>query len=141
MPTQKEVMQRRNTLSNYIARSVTNAPDLARMAHVPYETVRNDLKWMSKNSKHWLSGWSLHGFVFATKNTIEQLESIELELQSRRADMIQAEKDKKPFELEQYLKVLHELKDVINLRWAIQGEGPTLMYLKSMDKYAQTSPA
>lgn len=97
------------------------------MSKIPLTDVKNDLKWMRTNSRTWLSDHALNGFVFATQNTIEQLLDIEVELQSLRS---------KESDIELKLKIIKELKDTINMRWVIQGDGPTLMAQKYADRQA-----
>ncbi len=49
-----------------------------------YRKIENDLKWMRKDSVKWLSGHALDGFVFETRNAIEQMRDVESELQKMR---------------------------------------------------------
>ena len=86
--------------------------------------IKHDLRWMTKNSRKWLAGHALHGFVFSTQNTLEQLRDIELELQSMRTTAQ---------DIPEKLAIIHELKDTINMRWVLEGEGPTLMTLTKRD--------
>ena len=75
-----------------------------------------------------MANHTLDGYVFETKNTIDQLQDIEMELQVLRSNISN---------LDQKLKIIRELVSVINMRWVIQGDGPTLMNLKktqSLDK-------
>lgn len=90
--------------------------------HISVGDVRNDLYWMKKNSRKWLSGHALEGFVFSTQQTLEQLRDIELELQSLRS--VTSDVSTK-------LSIIHELKDTINMRWAMEGDGPALMALNA----------
>ena len=79
---------------------------------------------MTTNSRKWLAGHALHGFVFSTQNTLAQLRDIELDLQVMRIEA----KD-----ISEKLAIIHELKDTINMRWVLEGEGPTLMTLTKRD--------
>lgn len=130
MVTHTEILDRRNKISLCLAKSMNKPSDIARNLKIPLDTVRNDLHWMSKNSTKWLSGHALHGYVFETQQTIEQLRDIELELQSMRQDTKDAEIK---------IKIIHELKDVINVRWVIQGEGPTLMHARIVKEKAEAA--
>ena len=119
MATQAEILERRNKVSLCLAKSMNKPSDIARNLKVPLDTVRNDLFWMKKNSPKWLSGHALNGYIFETQQTIEQLRDMELELQAMRQDETNREIK---------IKIIHELKEVVNMRWVIQGDGPTLMY-------------
>ena len=123
-----EVRERREKISMCLAKSITSPKAIEKETGIPAMTVSNDLKWMKKNSTKWLSGHALNGYVFETQQTIEQLRDIELELQKMRQDA----KDN-----ETKIKIIHELKDVINMRWVIQGDGPTLMYSKYVAEKAR----
>ena len=131
MATQKLVLERRNKISTALAKSVTSPKEIADTLKLDPVTVRNDLRWMRKESRKWLKGWTLDGYVFATKNTVAQLEDIEKDLQVMRQKYSE-HKDEETGELtpekpELKVKILHELKDVINTRWVLQGEGPVRM--------------
>ena len=109
-----------------MAKSITTPSAIAnQLKDVDIETIKNDLKWMRKNSRVVLSGNTLEGYIFETHNTIEQLRDIELELQSLRS----TEK-----ETETKLKIIHELKEVINMRWVLHGDGLTLLAQKIGDR-------
>ena len=120
------IFERRSKISQYLAKGITKPQDLATNIGIDIMIVNNDLQWMRKHSDKWLSGWALNGYVFATKQTIEELEAIEAEMQAKRAQIVK----NKPNDIETYLKIIHELKDVINMRWITQGEGPTLINLR-----------
>jgi len=128
MATQAEILERRSKISILLAKSMNKPSDIARNLKLPLDTVRNDLFWMKKNSTKWLSGHALHGYVFETQQTIEQLRDMELELQAMRQD----EQNR-----EIKIKIIHELKDVVNMRWVIQGDGPTLMYSRYIAEKAK----
>jgi len=127
MATHAEVMVRRNRISLALSKSMTKPSLISTSTGIDVKTVKNDLQWMRTNSRKWLSGWAMNGYMFATENTITQLEDIEQELQKKRSEWVKAH----PVENEEYLKIIHELKDVINLRWVVQGDGPALMALKA----------
>jgi len=129
LPSHQEVLTRRNRISLALSKSVTKPATIAEATGIDVKTVKNDLNWMRKNSKEWLSGWAMNGYVWATQQTVSQLEDIESELQKKRADWVK----NNPTENEEYLKLIHELKEVINLRWVVQGDGPALMALKAED--------
>lgn len=120
------VHKRRERISIVLAKSITTPSAIAnQLKDVDIETIKNDLKWMRKNSRVVLSGNTLEGYIFETHNTIEQLRDIELELQSLRS----TEK-----ETETKLKIIHELKEVINMRWVLHGDGLTLLAQKIGDR-------
>jgi len=121
MATQKEILARRVKISSALAKSVTSPKQIAQTLEIEEDTVKNDLRWMQKASRKWLVGWALDGYIFATKNTIDQLEDIETELQKMRQD------ERNP---ETKLKIIRELRETINTRWVIQGEGPTRMAMR-----------
>lgn len=118
MATQHQIMKRREEIGKCLAKSITTPLAIVKQTNIPLSTVRNDLHWMRKNSRKWLSGHALDGYIFNTKNTIEQLQDIELELQALRSN--ETDVDRK-------LKIMHELRETINMRWVIEGDGPTLM--------------
>jgi hypothetical protein len=116
------VHKRRERISLVLAKSITSPTAISiHLKDVDVDTVKNDLKWMRRNSKVVLSGNALEGYVFETYNTIEQLRDIELELQSLRS---------KETDLDKKLRIIHELKEVINMRWVIHGDGLTLLSQK-----------
>lgn len=120
----EEVHARRTQVAKLMAKSVTKAEDIARLGKMNITDVNNDLTFLRKASEKWLYGFANDGYVFVTQQTIDSLYDIEMELQQMR----QAAKD-----IDQKLKVIKELRDTINTRWVIQGEGPTLMQLKKTE--------
>ncbi len=88
---------------------------------VPVKAVYNDLQFIRKDAKVWLDEWALDGYTQATRLTIEQLQRMEKEL----TEFIQLTSDPRL-----KLKAVNELRETINLRWVVQGEGPTLMNLR-----------
>ena len=125
--TKKDVLARRNKVSQMLAKSISKPSDLAKTLDLDVKDVQNDLYWMRKESKPWLSGYALDGYVFVTRNSIAQLEDIEVELQEMRQKLKKADGDKT-----MRLRVMGELRDTINTRWVMQGEGPTLMQAYSV---------
>jgi len=117
----QQVMQRRNDISRLMAKSVVRPEDIAKHLKINVKTVYEDFKYFKNNSKKWLYGYANEGYVFVTRQTIDSLYDIELELQQLRQKAI-TQDDK--------LKVIRELRETINTRWVMQGEGPTLMALK-----------
>ena len=98
-------------------------------AGLKVDDVKNDLRWMKRNAHVTLAGHALDGYIFETKNTIDQLKDIEHELQALRS---------KEQDLDKKLKILHELKEVINMRWVIHGDGLTLLATKYTDDYGSS---
>ena len=125
--TKKDVLARRNKVSQMLAKSISKPSDLAKTLDLDVKDVQNDLYWMRKESKPWLSGYALDGYVFVTRNSIAQLECIEVELQEMRQKLKKADGDKT-----MRLRVMGELRETINTRWVMQGEGPTLMQAYSV---------
>jgi hypothetical protein len=117
-----EVKKRREQISLCLSKSVTSPKGISEQTKIEMKTVENDLYWMRKHSSKWLSNHTLDGYVFETQQTIEQLKDIEFELQSLRS---------KEKNLDKKLKIIGELTQVINMRWVIQGDGPTFMHLQS----------
>jgi len=124
---------------------MTSPSMISRQLSLPVRTVSNDLYWMKKNSIKWLSEHTLEGYVYETKLMIDQMMDIELDLQEMRQDS-SAKKDASgtiidPGNPKLKLKVLNMLKEVINLRWFIQGDGPTYLNVKRVQelnkKFAQ----
>lgn len=120
--THQEVVLRRKKVNNEIAKHNYKAEDIAKVLNLPVKQVYNDLQWIRKDSMKWLDKWALDGYTLATKNTIEQLERMERNLQ----DIIMDDSQHIIVKLRAY----KELRETINLRWVVQGEGPTLMNLK-----------
>ncbi len=129
MTKQVVLQKRRDEISKCLAKSIVTPSTIFTQLsksnpEITLAQIKHDLRWMTKNSQKWLSGHALHGFVFSTQNTLEQLRDIELELQSMRT---QAQ------DIPEKLSIIHELKDTINMRWVLEGEGPTLMTLTKRD--------
>lgn len=125
MTTAALTLQRRDKVSLCLAKSITTPTGILKQIikdnpDVTISQVKHDLAWMRKNSKKWLSGHALEGYVFSTQNTLEQLKDIEQELQSIRTQAVG---------IDEKLAVLRELRDTINMRWVMEGDGPTLMAL------------
>jgi hypothetical protein len=132
--TQAQIVKvRRLRVSTCLAKSLTSPSQIANQLNQPVpegkvqpenvtpKQISNDLAFMKKNSIKWLSGHTLDGYVFETQNTIEQLRDLELALQSRRSPTMS---------LDDLIRLTHELKEVINMRWVMMGDGPTLMHNK-----------
>ena len=117
--TRAQVADRRNKVSKLLAKSVIKPTDIAHNIGVEVKAINNDLEWLKKNSSKVLDKYALDNYVFQTINTIEQLRDIELELQSMRQSTTGKEK----------IMVIHELKDTINLRWQIEGDGLTNLHM------------
>ena len=124
MATKAVTLQRREKISLVLAKSITNPTDIAKQTGIKVDDVKNDLRWMKKSAKTTLAGHALDGYIFETKNTIDQLKDIEHELQALRS---------KETDLEKKLKIIHELKELINMRWVIHGDGLTLLAQKYVD--------
>jgi len=123
--TSAQVKKRRERISLCLSKSVTSPSLIARELGLSLATVSNDLHWMKVQSLKWLSGHTLDGYIFETKNTIEQFKDIEMDLQNMR---------KMATNPEVKLKIIHELKEVINMRWVMQGDGPTLMNARKVQE-------
>jgi hypothetical protein len=131
MTTKAETLERREKISLVLAKSITNPTDISNQTKIPISDVKNDLRWMKKTAQTSLAGHALDGYIFETRNTIDQLKDIEHELQALRS----TEKD-----LGNKLKIIHELKELINMRWVIHGDGLTLLATKyQMDNGSQTT--
>jgi hypothetical protein len=134
MTTQYETKLRRDKVSECLSKGLHSpaliVKKLEKDFKIPpgdhqkfYKRIDNDLRWMRKDSIQWLQGHTLDGYVYETRMAISQLRDIESELQEMR------EKQKEGGEIPDRLKIMAELKDTINLRWVMQGDGPTLMNL------------
>ncbi len=130
MTDQKAVQKRREQISLCLQKSITTPKQIAKQTGLDTGTIANDLFWMQKKMQKWLSGHTLDGYIFETKNTIDQLKDIEMELQKKRQDYVKL--DDKIFA---YLLIIKELKNTINMRWQIQGDGPTFMNLKTKKSF------
>jgi len=123
--TRAHVRKRREQISLCLQKSLTSPSLIAKQLDLPIRTVTNDLYWMKKKSLKWLAGHTLEGYVYETHQTIEQLKDIELELQHMR----QEEKD-----VMKKKSIMMNLVSVINIRWVIQGDGPTYMnFIRARD--------
>ncbi len=116
-----EIAFRRKQVNNELAKHNYKAEDIAKAIKEPVDKIYHDLKWIRKNSRKWLDGWALDGYTECTKVTIEQLERMERNLQN----IISNSDDERII-----LGAYRELRETINLRWVVQGEGPTLMNLR-----------
>jgi len=131
LTSQADVQRRREAISRCLAKSITSPSLIAKQTNLELSQVKNDLVWMRKNAKTWLTGHALDGYVFETKNTIDQLKDIEVELQKMRTEAPNTDEK---------IKIIHELKDTINMRWVIQGDGPTLMAQRYADMHGNETP-
>ena len=122
--TSAQVKKRRERISLCLQKSITSPLLIARELGLRVATVSNDLHWMKVQSLKWLSGHTLDGYVFETKNTIEQFKDIEMDLQNMRKNAT----------LEEKLKIFHVLIPLINMRWVMQGDGPTLMNARKVQE-------
>ena len=119
--TKLEIAFRRKQVNNELAKHNYKAEDIAKAIKEPVEKIYHDLKWIRKDSRKWLDSWALDGYTECTKVTIDQLERMERDLHT----IISEEDDPKIV-----LRAYAELRETINLRWVVQGEGPTLMNLR-----------
>ena len=93
---------------------------------------------MRKNSIKWLHKHTLDGYVHATQQTIEQIQDIEKEMQEMRNIMAGDElKDIPPADDMKRKAMLLALVEVINIRWVIQGDGPTYLSNKYINENAR----
>lgn len=132
MATILKTERRRKEVSKCLAKSLTtptqifnNFQQYENLQDIPLSAIKNDLYWMKKNSRRWLSDHAIDGFIFSTQNTLDQLRDIELELQKLRQETM---------DVSEKLSIIHELKETINMRWVMEGDGPTLMALSKFDK-------
>lgn len=143
MTTKDEAKIRRERISLCIQKGMHSpvqiANNLKKEFQVPDEkkwlmTINNDIKWFKKQAMPWLDDYGLAGFVFETRNAIEQLKDIEMELQEmRQKEAKKTDKDS----VRRRITILSELRETINTRWVVQGEGPTLMNLQRADKFGK----
>ena len=85
MTTKIATQNRREQISLVLAKSITNPTDIAKQTGLPLSDVKNDLRWMKRTAKTSLAGHALDGYIFETRNTIDQLKDIEHELQALRS--------------------------------------------------------
>ena len=123
MPTKADLIARREKISLCLAKSMTTPKQISVQTGISVRTIDNDLRWMKRNSRKWLSGHTLDGYIWETRKTIDQLSDIIMDLQAMRS----VEKD-----VDRKLRIIHELADKINMKWVIQGDGPTLMNIRSV---------
>jgi hypothetical protein len=82
--TKAQTLERREKISLVLAKSITNPTDISKQTGLKIEDVKNDLRWMKKTAQTSLAGHALDGYIFETRNTIDQLKDIEHELQALR---------------------------------------------------------
>jgi len=121
MASKLQIKQRRDGVQLELSMHNYKPESIADNLKVPVKAVYNDLQFIRKDSHKWLDGWALDGYTEATRTTIEQLQRMEREL----SEFIKLTDDPKL-----KLKAVAELRETINLRWVVQGEGPTLMNLR-----------
>ena len=121
MASKLQIKQRRDGVQLELAKHNYKPESIADKLKCEVKAVYNDLQYIRKDSHRWLDGWALDGYTEATRTTIEQLQRMENEL----SEFIKLTDDPKL-----KLKAVNELRETINLRWVVQGEGPTLMNLR-----------
>lgn len=127
--TRLEVQFRRKQVNNELAKHNYKAEDIAKAIKEPVEKIYHDLKWIRKDSRKWLDAWALDGYTECVKVTIDQLELMERNLHH----IIANSSDERIV-----LGAYRELRETINLRWVVQGEGPTLMNLRRFEPVAKS---
>jgi len=121
LPSKAEIKERREGVQLELSKHNYKADAIATELKCPVKAVYNDLQFIRKDSQTWLDEWALDGYALATRTTIEQLQRMEKEL----TEFIKLTSDPKL-----KLKAVNELRETINLRWVVQGEGPTLINLR-----------
>ena len=128
--TKLEIAFRRKQVSNELAKHNYKAEDIAQAIKHDVKLVYKDMAHLRKQSNKWLDGWALDGYTECTKVTIDQLERMERNLQK----IINESGDERIV-----LRAYQELRETINLRWVVQGEGPTLMNLRRFKNASDSS--
>ena len=128
--TKLEIAFRRKQVSNELAKHNYKAEDIAQAIKHDVKLVYKDMAHLRKQSNKWLDGWALDGYTECTKVTIDQLERMERNLQR----IINESGDERIV-----LRAYQELRETINLRWVVQGEGPTLMNLRRFKNASDSS--
>jgi len=123
MGTHHETMMRREQVSICLSKSMTSTKMIAAQIGATVPQVDNDLRWMRKSSRKWLSGHTLDGYIFETRKAIDQISDIIMDLQAMRS---------KENDIDRKLRIMHELADKINMKWVMQGDGPTLMHINTV---------
>ena len=121
MASKLQIKQRREGVQLELSKHNYKPDSIAQFLDCPVKAVYNDLQFIRKDSHRWLDEWALDGYTEATRTTIEQLQRMEREL----SEFIKLTSDAKL-----KLRAVFELRETINLRWVVQGEGPTLMNLR-----------
>jgi len=117
----KIVVDRRNKVALAMAKSVTKPQAIAESIGEDVGVIYDDIAHLKKQATPWLDDLAFTGFVWECKNAIDKLKDIEVELQSLRQNTNN---------LDDKLRVIHELEYNINLQMETLGNGPTLMALK-----------
>ena len=117
----KIVVDRRNKVALAMAKSVTKPQAIAESIGEDVGVIYDGIAHLKKQATPWLDDLAFTGFVWECKNAIDKLKDIEVELQSLRQNTNN---------LDDKLRVIHELEYNINLQMETLGNGPTLMALK-----------
>jgi len=129
---QEVITKRRLEISKCLQKSIVTPSGIHHQTNIPLKTINNDLQHMRKASIKWLHKHTLDGYVHATQQTIEQIQDIETEMQEMRNIL---QKDH-PDRFMQRKSILMGLAEIINLRWVIQGDGPTYLSNKYTNENA-----
>ncbi len=113
-----------------LSKSVTSIDTISKELGIPYETVRNDIRYLKEEIKPWLYEVAADGYAFDCKNAIEKLARLERELE----DMLAKARDKDKPNNSEIIAIMRELRATTLTRLNIEAEGPTLMTLRRVIK-------
>lgn len=123
MASQQTVQERREKVSSFLMHHVTSPLEIAKQLReqypeLDYETVRNDIRAIKKNTRPWLIGLAKDGYAFDAKLVIDKLKAQEKELES----MKQETKDPK-----EKREIMRQIAETALARIQVEGDGPTFL--------------
>lgn len=138
MPTKGAVKARREQVAQYMRRSINSPTLIAKALSLNRITVENDVKFLRKNSRTWLTELAVDGLVFETQMGVEAMQELEKNLQN----MLEQYKTKynedgsikQQGDPQMVLRITAELRELINTRLETLANGPTLAALRGGTK-------
>lgn len=136
MASQDEIEERQDKVAFLLTKGATGK-DIATQLGVSRETVERDIAVLREKSQDWFNKRAKEGFVFKYKIIMDQLESIQRDLQiikqtlDEEALALKKEgKAESSAHLDRRLKVIRSIEENIVLQGQFDAEIPTLQSLK-----------
>ena len=134
MPTLVEVGDRREKVAEYMRRSIFSPKLIAKALGEDYSTIKNDQRYLRKQSRTWLTEMAVDGLVHDTQLGIEAFKRMEQTLQNMLEDAKPKYNDdgsiKEKGNPALVLAITRELRETIDVRLETEANGPTLMALR-----------